>query len=57
MKQIHHPYWLWEDYKNGMYDTPCQIDEQMILNCMELLSPFALPLTSFHYRFSQSTYH
>ena len=21
MKRIYHPYWLWEDYKNGFYDN------------------------------------
>ena len=22
MKQIFHPYWLWEDYQSGMYEKP-----------------------------------
>ena len=21
MERIYHPYWLWEDYKNGFYDN------------------------------------
>jgi hypothetical protein len=37
MKQIYHPYWLWEDYKAGMYNTPYEIYEVNICNCVELL--------------------
>lgn len=38
MKQIHKPYWQWEDYLNGMYETVCndEIDQQS--KVIELLS-------------------
>lgn len=25
IKQIFHPYWLWEDFQNGMYEQPSKI--------------------------------
>jgi hypothetical protein len=28
MKRIYHPYWKWEDYKNGLYDLENYYDEQ-----------------------------
>jgi hypothetical protein len=30
MKRIYHPYWFWEDYKNGLYDLEREYSEQEI---------------------------
>lgn len=38
MKQVFHHYELWEDYKAGMYNTPCEVYEVNINNCVELLT-------------------
>lgn len=39
MKQIYHPYYIWEDFKNGMYEIPVKpYSEILIKNCIELLS-------------------
>lgn len=35
MKRIYHPYWLWEDYLNGMYDN--NSNNEIILKSKELL--------------------
>lgn len=32
MRQIFAPYWEWEDFKNGMYETPLKQDEQIHIN-------------------------
>lgn len=37
MKQIFHPYWLWEDYQSGMYEKPQDIDQE-VRNSVDLLS-------------------
>jgi len=43
MKRIYHPYWLWEDYKNGLYDN-CSgaIKEQKKDKCLEMFNSFDL---------------
>lgn len=28
MKRIYHPYWVWEDFKNGLYDQEKMYSEQ-----------------------------
>lgn len=28
MDRIWHPYWLWEDYKNGFYKSECEYDKE-----------------------------
>jgi len=38
MKQIHHPYYKWEDFKNGMYETVFENEEKLIQKAVELLS-------------------
>ena len=38
MQKIYHHYLLWEDFKNGMYDTPCQKDNKKLNDCINLLS-------------------
>tara|TARA_Y100000310_G_scaffold325970_1_gene390242 strand:- start:221 stop:628 length:408 start_codon:yes stop_codon:yes gene_type:complete len=30
MRQIFYPYWLWEDYQNGMYADPLDIEKEVI---------------------------
>lgn len=41
MSQIikyHYPYWVWEDFKNGMYNTTLDLDtNETIDNCINLL--------------------
>ena len=38
MIQIYHPYWLWEDYNNGMYDSDLKENEiELIDKSIELL--------------------
>lgn len=32
MKRVYHPYWLWEDYKNGMWNKIPKSEEDEILN-------------------------
>ena len=34
-KRIYHPYYLWEDYKNGLYNNKLQ--PELINSCVELL--------------------
>ena len=34
-KRIYHPYFLWEDYKNGLYEN--KIQPELIISCVELL--------------------
>lgn len=36
MNRIYHPYWLWEDYLNGMYRG--SVDKAKINKCSKLLS-------------------
>jgi len=38
MIQIYHPYWLWEDYKNGMYSNSTENSEELIFLAKTLLS-------------------
>lgn len=42
MKRIYHPYWKWEDYKEGMYDLEKEYleteEEQLSNRAKELLS-------------------
>jgi hypothetical protein len=40
MKQIFHPYWLWEDYKYGLYNMEKQSEKEMMhiaVKCKNLL--------------------
>jgi len=37
MKQIYHPYWKWEDYKNGMYDLNMENSEEKVTLAKYLL--------------------
>lgn len=32
MKQIYHPYWLWEDYKAGFYDNVAGEQKKILMN-------------------------
>ena len=42
MKQIYYPYWMWEDYLNGMY-SDCDLPiEEMISNSLIVLSDAAV---------------
>lgn len=39
MKRIYHPYWLWEDYLNGMFnDSKLQNEDDLIQKCTNLFS-------------------
>lgn len=39
MKAVYHPYTIWEDYLNGMYEIPLKpYDESLINKCVNLLS-------------------
>jgi hypothetical protein len=38
MTQIYHPYWLWEDYQNGMYELNIENSEEKIYLAKHLLS-------------------
>lgn len=38
MNRIYHPYWLWEDYKNGMYDLNRSNEEELINFSVNILS-------------------
>lgn len=38
MKQIYHPYYKWEDFKNGMYQTIFENEEELIQKAVNLLS-------------------
>lgn len=38
MKQIYKPYWQWEDYLNGMYETVCNDETEQQSKAIELLS-------------------
>lgn len=43
MKRIYHPYWLWEDYLNGMYISSIQENEnELIEKSIKLLSDINL---------------
>jgi len=42
-KRIFHPYWLWEDFKNGFYDNPeIKNKEENIRNVLEMFSSVEL---------------
>jgi protoheme ferro-lyase len=39
MERIYHPYWLWEDYKNGFYENISgEEKKQMILKVIEMFN-------------------
>lgn len=39
MERIYHPYWLWEDYKNGFYDNVSgEQKKECISNCLEMFN-------------------
>lgn len=38
MRQIHHPYYEWEDFKNGMYETVFENEEVLIQKAIDVLS-------------------
>jgi hypothetical protein len=40
MKRIYHPYWLWEDYKNGMYELNLKNENYLIEKAIILLTDF-----------------
>jgi hypothetical protein len=42
MKRIYHPYWLWEDYKNGMYELNSNNEVELIEKSVNLLSNLTL---------------
>lgn len=52
MKRIYYPYYEWEDYLNGMYDTQCELFDDkvnkayLILKDSELFFNLAVEMTS-----------
>lgn len=38
LRQISHPYWVWEDFKNGMYEISIDNEDEMIKKSFDLLS-------------------
>jgi hypothetical protein len=42
MQRIYHPYWLWEDYKNGMYELNSNNEDELTKKSINLLSDLTL---------------
>lgn len=42
MQRIYHPYWLWEDYKNGMYELNSNNEDELTKKSIRLLSNLTL---------------
>lgn len=38
MQKLYHPYWLWEDYLNGMYNKSCENETDLIRKSELILS-------------------
>jgi hypothetical protein len=38
MKQVFYPYWMWEDYKNGMYDASTENQDELVFLAQSLLT-------------------
>lgn len=43
MKRIYHPYWKWEDYKNGFYDNlGGEVKKRKIIKAVEMFNDYKL---------------
>jgi hypothetical protein len=38
MERVYHPYWLWEDYKAGMYQLSVENEEDLVKKSINLLT-------------------
>lgn len=50
MNRIYHPYWLWEDYKNGFYDNVSGVQKkELISKVIEMFNSEKLTVENMNY--------